>query len=69
MIKVLIGLGVPYVGVLGLLPWIASTDMYVLGVPLIYAWMFLWFALTSACLFICRLCFDRDACDAASHDA
>lgn len=69
MIKVLIGLGLPYVGVLGLLPWIASTEVDVLGVPLVYAWMFLWFGLTSACLFVCWHCFDRHAGDAASHDA
>lgn len=61
MLKLLIGLGVPYVGVLGLLPWVASVDTVVLGVPFIYAWMFAWFFLTSVCMLICWRCFDRPA--------
>jgi len=43
MLRYLIGLGIPYVGVIGLLPWIATKDAYILGVPLLYAWIFLWF--------------------------
>jgi len=68
MVKLLIGLGLPYAGVLGLLPWIASSDFYVLGVPLVYAWMFLWFVLTSACLFVCWHCFDKRAAGATPND-
>ncbi|QBQ99925.1 DUF3311 domain-containing protein [Paraburkholderia pallida] len=68
MLRVLIGLGLPYAGVLGLLPWIASADVYVLGVPLVYAWMFLWFVLTSACLFVCWHGFDKHAADATQDD-
>jgi len=59
MLKFLIGIGVPYVGVIGLLPWVAKMDRMVWGVPFIYAWIFAWFVLTSACLFICWYCFDR----------
>jgi hypothetical protein len=59
MLKVLIGLGLPYIGVIGLLPWAASNDFYVLGVPFIYAWIFAWFILTSGCLLLCWLLFDK----------
>ncbi|AXF24604.1 hypothetical protein CUJ89_30515 [Burkholderia pyrrocinia] len=65
MAKFLIGLAVPYLGVLGLLPWVSSVDAYVFGVPFVYAWMFAWFVLTSACLFVCWRCFDKPAADAA----
>ena len=48
MLKLFIGIGIPYIGVIGLLPWVASVDRFVLGVPFIYAWIFTWFILTSA---------------------
>jgi len=69
MLKVLIGLGLPYLGVLGLLPWVASVDANVLGVPFIYAWMFAWFVLTSACLYVCWRFFDRPAGEVRRQDA
>ncbi|ALS60441.1 DUF3311 domain-containing protein [Pandoraea norimbergensis] len=59
MLRLLIGLGLPYLGVVGLLPWAASVDRYVLGVPFIYGWIFLWFVLTSGCLYLCWMLFDR----------
>lgn len=59
MLKLFIGLGIPYTGVIGLLPWVASVDRYVLGVPFIYAWIFLWFVLTSVCMWACWYLFDR----------
>jgi len=58
MLKLLIGLGIPYIGVIGLLPWVASVDRTVLGVPFIYAWIFGWFVLTSGCLMLCWRLFD-----------
>jgi len=64
MLKVLIGLGIPYMAVIGLLPWVASVDMLVLGVPFIYMWIFIWFVLTSACMYLCWILFDRDGPDA-----
>ncbi|PRY09215.1 hypothetical protein B0G73_101121 [Paraburkholderia sp. BL25I1N1] len=33
VLKLFIGLGIPYLGVIGLLPWVASVDRFVLGVP------------------------------------
>ncbi|WP_434111531.1 DUF3311 domain-containing protein [Paraburkholderia caffeinilytica] len=67
MLKFLIGIGIPYIGVIGLLPWVASVDRYVLGVPFIYAWIFAWFVLTSLCLQVCWRLFDRRADDASSQ--
>lgn len=61
MLKLLIGIGIPYVGVIGLLPWVASIDRFVLGVPIVYAWIFSWFVLTSGCLMVCWRVYDRDA--------
>jgi hypothetical protein len=58
MLKLFIGIGIPYIGVIGLLPWVASVDMTVLGVPFIYAWIFGWFVLTSGCLMLCWRLFD-----------
>ncbi|BDD91258.1 DUF3311 domain-containing protein [Pandoraea sp. XJJ-1] len=59
MLRWFIGLGLPYLGVVGMLPWAASVDRYVLGVPFIYGWIFLWFVLTSGCLALCWALFDR----------
>lgn len=61
MLKLLIGIGIPYGGVIGLLPCAASAERFVFGVPLVYAWIFSWFALTSGCLLFCWRVFDRDA--------
>jgi hypothetical protein len=65
MIRLFIGLGIPYIGVIGLLPWVASVDTYVSGVPFIYAWIFMWFVLTTVCMAACWCLFDRHAPDGA----
>src|SRR2546429_7012741 len=36
MLKLFIGIGIPYIAVIGLLPWVASVDRHLLGVPFIY---------------------------------
>ena len=59
MLKVLIGLGIPYIAVIGLLPWVASVDRFVFGVPFIYMWIFIWFVLTSGCMYAVWYLFDR----------
>lgn len=51
---------VPVVGVIGMLPIINRLNTTLFGMPLIYAWMFLWFVLTSLCLLLSWYCFDRD---------
>ena len=48
--SLIIGLGIPAVAILVVMPLLADTDVHVLGVPLIFAWMFAWFPLTSVCL-------------------
>jgi hypothetical protein len=65
MLRYLIGIGIPYLGVMGVLPWVAAQDRYVLGVPFIFMWIFAWFVLTSGCLFACWMLFDRRAGGAA----
>ncbi|VWC76038.1 hypothetical protein BLA39750_00877 [Burkholderia lata] len=62
--RVLIGLGIPLLGILIALPWVASIDRYVLGVPFVYAWSYAWFVLTSGCLALCWLLFDRNKVEA-----
>ncbi|RDU98839.1 DUF3311 domain-containing protein [Trinickia dinghuensis] len=59
MLKLFLGLGLPFIGVIGLLPWAASKDVYVAGIPFIYAWIFAWFILTSGCLMLCWTLFDK----------
>jgi hypothetical protein len=60
MLRYLIGIGLPFLGVIGALPWVAAQqDRYVFGVPFIYAWIFAWFLVTSGCLFVCWHFFDR----------
>ncbi len=50
--KVLIGLVVPFVAIVGLFPWYNRVSPEVLGFPFLYFWMFLWFVLTTVALFI-----------------
>lgn len=64
MLKLFIGIGIPYIAVIGLLPWVASVDRHLLGVPFIYLWIFMWFVLTSLCMLACWMLFDRHADDA-----
>jgi hypothetical protein len=66
MLRFILGLGLPFIGVIGLLPWAASKDTYVLGVPFVYAWIFAWFVLTSGCLWLCWTLFDRHAAEQTS---
>ncbi|MFG0601531.1 DUF3311 domain-containing protein [Delftia sp. WSY_4] len=65
MLKLFIGIGIPYIAVIGLLPLVASVDRFVFGVPFIYLWIFMWFVLTSLCMLVCWLMFDRHEADDA----
>ena len=58
MLKISIGLGIPYGGVLLTLPWVATTDRAVFEIPFVYAWIFSWFLITSGCLLVCWRIFD-----------
>lgn len=59
MLRFFIGIAIPYLGVIGLLPWANTVRYTFMGLPFLYLWIFAWFALTSICLAICWYGFDR----------
>jgi hypothetical protein len=59
MLRVFIGLGVPFIAVVAMLPLVNEVSFTLFNIPFLYLWMFAWFILTSACLGTCWLCFDR----------
>ncbi|NVN41235.1 DUF3311 domain-containing protein [Ameyamaea chiangmaiensis] len=61
--RLLVGLGVPFVGVVVCLPLVDKVPRYFFGMPAVLDWMFLWFGLTSACLAACWFLHDRTAPD------
>ncbi len=50
--SVVIGLVLPVIGVLVILPLLANTQIHVFGMPLLFVWMFLMFPITSLCLWL-----------------
>ena len=48
--SLLIGLGIPAVGILVAMPLLANTSVHVLGIPLLFFWIFLMFPVTTLCL-------------------
>ena len=50
--SLIIGLGLPAIGVLVIMPLLANTSIHVLGLPLLFVWIFLMFPLTSLCLWL-----------------
>ncbi|MED4203741.1 DUF3311 domain-containing protein [Neobacillus mesonae] len=59
--SVLVGLVIPFAAVLGVIPFISKMGTTVLGFPILYFWVFLWFPLTTVCLCISWHFFDRHA--------
>ena len=59
MIRLLIGLVVPFVAVDLMLPWANSVELKIFDVPFVFVWLFSWFVLTSLCLVTCWFLFDR----------
>lgn len=47
-----VGIIIPFVAIVGLFPWYNRVSPEVLGFPFLYFWLFLWFVLTTLCLFI-----------------
>ncbi|QRG70315.1 DUF3311 domain-containing protein [Brevibacillus choshinensis] len=43
---------VPFIGMLGFLPWVNKVEPFVLGMPFLFFWFVLWVALTSGVLAI-----------------
>ncbi len=50
--SLIVGLGLPAFGVLVIMPLLANTSVYVFGIPLLFAWIFAMFPLTSLCLWL-----------------
>jgi hypothetical protein len=59
MPRLIIGLVIPFVAVVGLLPLANDISWTVWEIPFLYIWMFAWFILTAGCLAVCWFCFDR----------
>jgi hypothetical protein len=59
MLRLFIGLGIPFIAIVAMLPVVNEVTFTLFNIPALYLWMFSWFVLSSACLGICWLCFDR----------
>jgi Protein of unknown function (DUF3311) len=57
--SVLVGLVIPFVAVVGGVAVLGPSQSLVLGIPVVYFWVFLWFVLTSVCLAASWYFFDR----------
>jgi hypothetical protein len=57
--SVLIGLVTPFVAVVGGVAVLGRSQSLVIGVPVVFFWVFLWFVLTTACLAASWYLFDR----------
>jgi hypothetical protein len=59
MLKLALGLGVPFAAIVLALPLINQVSFTVYNIPFLYLWLFAWFVLTSGCLGACWFLFDR----------
>lgn len=57
--SVLVGLVIPFVAVVGGVAALSQSKYSVLGVPVVYFWVFLWFILASVCLAASWYLFDH----------
>jgi len=57
-LNLLIGLVVPFVGLIGGIIVFRYSEFFVLGFPILYFWIFIWFILTSICISISWHFFD-----------
>lgn len=55
-----IGLLIPVVCVIGGLIYFRYSEDFILGFPILYFWMFLWFILTSICISCSWFFFDKN---------
>ena len=63
----LLAIGVPFAGVLGGIVVLSGSTAAVFGVPILFAWLFLWMPLTSLCLHLAWKLFDRKDFEAAER--
>ena len=57
--SVLIGLVIPFVAVIGGVAILGRSQSLIMGIPVVYGWVFLWFVLTTLCLATSWYLFDR----------
>jgi uncharacterized membrane protein len=57
--SVLVGLVVPFVAVVGGVAVLGGSQSLVMGFPIVFFWVFLWFGLTTVCLAASWYLFDR----------
>ena len=67
--SVLIGLVIPFVAVVGGVAVLGGSRALVLGMPVVYFWVFLWFVLTSVCLAVSWFFFDREEFENEEEEA
>ncbi|MGJ8525733.1 hypothetical protein LMG33818_001480 [Halomonadaceae bacterium LMG 33818] len=68
MLKVIIGLIVPFIAMVVLLPCINHLQWAPLAIPMLYWWLIMCCLLATACLMICWFCFDRNNDDTDEED-
>lgn len=59
MLRLIIGLVVPFIAIVLMLPFANTVNFTLFEIPFIYLWIFAWFVLTTICLGICWLVFDQ----------
>ncbi|GCE83472.1 hypothetical protein [Komagataeibacter diospyri] len=52
--RVALGLGVPFMAIVPVAPFLGFLSWTIMGIPVILVWMFVWFPLTSLCLWLCE---------------
>jgi hypothetical protein len=57
--SVLVGLVVPFVAVVGGVALLGRSHSLIMGIPVVFFWVFLWFVLTTGCLAVSWYLFDR----------
>jgi hypothetical protein len=57
--SVLVGLVTPFVAVVGGVAVLGRSQSLVMGIPVVFFWVFLWFVLTTLCLAASWYLFDR----------
>lgn len=57
--SLVVGLVIPFVAVVGGVAVLGGSEATFIGIPAVYAWIFLWFVLTSVCLAVSWFVFDR----------
>jgi hypothetical protein len=57
--SVLVGLVVPFVAVVGGVALLGRSQSLIMGIPVVFFWVFLWFVLTTVCLATSWYLFDR----------